>query len=250
MSEEISKAYYAVIPANVRYDKELPPNAKLLYGEITALCNQTGYCWASNEYFASLYKCKIRTVQRWLLALKDRGYISVQLERKDGSQEVEKRYIKLNISPDDKNVTGYGQKCHEGNDKNVTPPDDENVTYNNTSFFNNTFNKKKESKEEPERASYDTILSNIENDILRDLYYEFIKMRAMMKAPLTNRGLKLLITRVNMLAPNDPRKQKQILENAILNNWKTVHPLKEEDKPSRYSEFHERMQNRLRETYM
>ena len=32
--------YYAIIPANVRYDINLKPNEKLLYGEITALSNQ------------------------------------------------------------------------------------------------------------------------------------------------------------------------------------------------------------------
>lgn len=65
-------SFYAVIPADVRY-ADITPNAKLLYGEITALCSKEGYCWAGNSYFANLYQVDNRTVSRWineLVALK------------------------------------------------------------------------------------------------------------------------------------------------------------------------------------
>jgi hypothetical protein len=221
MSEEVNKAYYAVIPANVRYDTELPPNAKLLYGEITALCNQNGYCWATNEYFASLYKCTRQSVSSWIAKLKERGYIDIELIYREGSKEILHRYIKIIEYPIQKNLNTPIQK---------------NLKDNNTSSFNNTSNKKKERKKE-KQTSYDEILSVIEYDGLRDLYYEYIKMRKLIKAPMTDRALKTLIKKVNELEPVDIIRQKKLLENAIINNWKSVYPLKDEEeqkKPCKY----------------
>ena len=67
--------YYAILPAKVRYDSDLTPNAKLLYAEVTALCRKEGYCWATNEYFAELYGVDPRTVQRWINDLVDKKHL-------------------------------------------------------------------------------------------------------------------------------------------------------------------------------
>ena len=49
---ETTPGYYAIIPADVRYDERLSANHKLLYGEIIALCNKEGYCWTNSHCFA------------------------------------------------------------------------------------------------------------------------------------------------------------------------------------------------------
>lgn len=127
------KNYYAIIPANVRYDNDLTANAKLLYGEITALTNEKGYCWATNNYFAELYNTSDRTIRRWISQLSEKGYIVCELFYKEGSKEVEERRITLGAAIN----TTPGQKCPEGTDKNVRGGEDKNVRDNNT-VFNNT----------------------------------------------------------------------------------------------------------------
>lgn len=66
--------YYGILPAEVRYDKELPANAKLLFVEITSLCRLQGYCWATNAYFADILGATERTVTRWVKILCNKGY--------------------------------------------------------------------------------------------------------------------------------------------------------------------------------
>lgn len=91
--------YYAIIPAEVRYSKALTPNAKLLYAEITALCNMNGKCTASTEYFCRLYEVSRASIQNWLSLLDKNGYITRVLIYRQGSKEILSRYIKLVDKP-------------------------------------------------------------------------------------------------------------------------------------------------------
>tara|TARA_R100001443_G_scaffold89759_1_gene96272 strand:- start:209 stop:838 length:630 start_codon:yes stop_codon:yes gene_type:complete len=97
--------YYAVIPADVRYSKELTPNAKLLYAEITALCNMNGKCTASTQYFCRLYEVSRVSIQKWLKTLEDNNYIKRVNIYKQGSKEIETRVITLVNTPTQEKFT-------------------------------------------------------------------------------------------------------------------------------------------------
>ena len=99
MTEKMKPSYWSVIPACVRYDASLPPNAKLLYAEISALCDDTGYCFASNEYFASNFELGVKSIQRLLKTLCDHSYISVDVVRDPKTNEVLERRIFAGINP-------------------------------------------------------------------------------------------------------------------------------------------------------
>lgn len=86
-----SPAYWAVLPASVRYDAELRPNAKLLYAEITALANAKGYCFASNDYLATLFGIAKRTVSDLISTLEARGYIKIDVQRNEANAVTERR---------------------------------------------------------------------------------------------------------------------------------------------------------------
>lgn len=126
--------YYAVIPANVRYDKDLTANAKLLYGEISALAQKNGVCFATNEYFSNLYNLSERAISRLICSLRDKNYIKVAFV----TDEANKRYRQI---------------CLGGIDKNGVYPIDKNVQYNNTSVINNTSIIKENIKESSEISS-------------------------------------------------------------------------------------------------
>lgn len=122
--------YYSVLPANVRYDQDLQPNAKLLYSEITSLCNHNGYCFAGNNYFAKLYNVDKATISRWISKLANKKHIFIKMIKNKTTGAIEKRIICLGNIPIDEIINTYMQKNQY--------PIDEKVKDNNTS--NNSSN--------------------------------------------------------------------------------------------------------------
>ena len=117
--------YYAVIPANVRYDNDLRANEKLLYGEITALAQKTGECWANNKYFSELYEVQPNAIATWIRHLKEKEYILVDYEY--SGREIAKRIIK--IGGIQKDNTSYSKRYKGG----IQKGEENNTSINNTS---------------------------------------------------------------------------------------------------------------------
>ncbi len=118
MNKQVNKSYYAIIPAPVRYDKDLQANAKLLYGEITALANEKGFCWATNEYFSNLYGVSETSISKWINGLIKKNYISSKMVYEDG-----KTYRYLTI-------------VYDGIKEKLNTPIEEKLKDNNTSNNN------------------------------------------------------------------------------------------------------------------
>ena len=127
-------SYFAVIPADVRYDENLKLGEKMMYGEITSLTKKTGECWASNSYFAELYQVTPQAISKWIKALEKQKYIKIDYEKK--GKLITKRIIKLvSITVDRVSTTVEGGINHslEGYQHTIK---ENNTSINNTSINN------------------------------------------------------------------------------------------------------------------
>lgn len=118
--------FYAIIPAHIRYCKDLEPMARLLYAEITCLTHQKGYCWAKNEYFAQLYQVDIRSIKNWISSLQAKGFIKCQIVRNGFHQR-----RRIWISPEIQKMFTKGKNCHHVGKKISPGPGDTPYYINN-----------------------------------------------------------------------------------------------------------------------
>ena len=200
MNEKTKPSYYAIIPASVRYDKSVCANAKLLYGELTALANQLGYCYSSNEYFRDLYQVKrIATISGWIAQLKNAGYIKVEYagkyERKiyitSGVQYVSKKqrlaekrnepYGKTQVNLR-KNVSEpYGKTQHNNKENNKPNNIGNNPLINQVKSINDKYGLEYDPNIKEEINSFNRLMieKSKTNDEILNRYERFLKYKVM-----------------------------------------------------------------------
>ena len=203
MSDKIQKNYYAIIPADVRYDKRLKPLARLLYGEITALCNEKGYCWASNNYFAELYEVSDITISRYISELKEYGYIKCIYDKTQKNIDKRKIYIipsyqngQDGINRNDNTVlTKQSIPSYQNGQDGLNKNDKHNNTNNNT---NNNTEREKEPHAHENKNEVDILLNSTEFQSFED----FEKVYIFWFTKLTGKPITLLNQTVSTRGEN------------------------------------------------
>ena len=229
-------SYYAVIPAEVRYDEQLKPNAKLLYGEISALIGADGFCYASNAYFSNLYGLTDRTISDLISALKAGGYIHLEYDRDPTGQILGRKiYIKVSApeeQPHEENFYTPGKSFREGIEENFQ---DTNLS--------NTVDKKKNRKKKPDPLTdeemhplfVDWIRSIAPPDCHRDvmnglfnglvIYYDPTREVKKGSPPVrSKRGFNALCKNLVSFSKGDPMEMQILLNTSIANGWTNVYP--------------------------
>jgi hypothetical protein len=100
-------------------------------------------------------------------------------------------------------------------DKTALSSISNNIT-NNKDINNNINNNIKESAYYPN------------DEVLNDTFKDYIEMRKKIRAPMTDKAIKLAINTLNKLSGGDNEKAIQILNQSIFNGWRGLFPLKEE----------------------
>lgn len=199
-------------------DKRLSLKAKGLMSLMLSLPENWDF---SKNGLIAIVKEGRTVVENSLSELKEAGYLRIE-ENRDRGRFSYSYHI-------------YEKPCSE------KPYADFPYTDNQQQLNTNKLNTKesktnniKERKKEVKPSSYDLIidqfipLSKVE---VRDAIYEFIKMRKLMKKPMTDKALELLLKKLDKLAGYDYSMMVEILNQSIMNNWQGVFPLKSDYKP-------------------
>ena len=225
--------YYAVIPANVRY-ADITPNAKLLYGEITALTDKNGICTATNDYFSKLYNVSKVSISKWIKELTDNNFITNEIIYKEGTKEILNRYLRIVYDPIKEKFNTPIKEKFKDNNINININNINNnqdiLLNNNTSNINNINNiSPKRNIKENHPLKDDNIPEFILNEEDKELipaynlWMDYKKQKRQSYKSLLSK--KIFFEDLKKFSNGDAETAMQIVKQSMRNNWAGIFEL-------------------------
>jgi hypothetical protein len=215
---------YSVIPADVKYDRDLTFFEIVLYGEISSLISATGECWASNQYFADLFNMKPNTISISISKLVEKGYVSIQIKNGNG------RIIKIKGGIE-KNQRVVLKKSNHPFEKNESYNKENSLNINNTPTNPKTSPKKdnlplKAKQKKPEQQAEIELPSFIE----KETWDDWVKYRKEIKHPLKPTTIRYQFKQLAEWVQKG-YDANDIIKTSIINSWQGLFEPK--DKPKK-----------------
>jgi len=160
---------WSVIPTEVMLNKEISSTTKILYGIIGSLCNEKGYCWASNDYLGELLGITSTRVSLIIKELVEIGLIESEIE-KNYKRKIKLKGVlrKVKVGVKEK-LKGGLRKVKDNNIIKYYNNNNINNNNNNNNINNNSEDKPRNDVQELLKLFYENLNPNIkfQNKTLR-----------------------------------------------------------------------------------
>ena len=220
---ELNSKGYGTIAKLAMQDRKLDITAKAIYAYFNSFTGAGNCCFPTRDKICYDLKISNDTFSKYLKQLVENGYITVEQVKEKGRFSHNTYTINHTISP-----------CPKISDTENIGIDKVDTNNNNININNNTNNNS--NNKESKKASYNDIIDGYtDNEELKQALIEFIKMRKLLKKPLSDNALALNCAKLNKLSSSDEEKI-EIVNQSIMNSWQSFYPLKNEKQTSNYSQ--------------
>lgn len=239
----VNKTKDYTVMANYHFrDKNLSLKAKGLLSMMLSLPNGWGY---SVEGLAKLSSDGRASVMAALKELERFHYLK-RSQARDNSGKLGEAIYDIFEQPWSEKPTTVKPTTEK--------PTAENRTLLNTNKLNtkvlNTNNKKVSKAQSKPVENFDSIIQkSTESTELREALVEFVKFRKLIKKPMTNKALELIIAKLNKLGQSD-MERVAILNQSIERGWAGVFSLKDEEPQSKGYQVDPRKLYNMPESYL
>ena len=138
------------IPADILLDEKLTDKEKIILSMIIYLSDETGNCFASNQYIATVVKVTPNRVSKIISSLKNKKYIQVILKYKKQSKEIEQRQIisivQMNNGDSQNKQEGIGENNNLDSQNEQQPIGESNKDIINNIKNKNNYNNESHTK--------------------------------------------------------------------------------------------------------
>ena len=242
--EGINSKGFGIIPKLIMQDRTIHATAKCIYAYFCSFAGAGDTCFPTRKKICFDLGISIDTFGKYLKQLIEHGYIKSEQIKENGRFSHNVYTLCSTISPCTK-ISDTENTVYEDLDTN------NNNNKNNNIYKNNSNSKvsKKEGHEEGKNTpltetkteTYDEIIEDYtDNPELQQTLKEYIKMRAMKKAPLTNGGLKLILQELKTFSPST-LYQIGVLQKAIMNGSSRLYELTENEATRIWEKYHREM---------